>query len=247
VRVLNDAPALTLARVAVRYGSFNALTDVSFTVGRGELVAVVGPNGAGKSTLFKAITGSVRHSGDVAFGEEVCHHRRGRTHAAFIPQRSDVNLDFPILVHEVVMLGRRRFLRLGQRPRARDREAVHRALELVGLHDKRQRPLGSLSGGQIQRVFIARALAQEADVFLLDESLSGVDTPTTEMLLGLFTDLAESGASLLVSTHDLSLARRRFRRCLAVNRRLVADGDPEQCLTGDRLDVVYGASQEDVA
>jgi ABC-type Mn2+/Zn2+ transport system ATPase subunit len=135
----------------------------------------------------------------------------------------------------------------GQRPRARDREAVHRALELVGLHDKRQLPLGSLSGGQIQRVFIARALAQEADVFLLDESLSGVDAPTTEMLLGLFAELAESGASLLVSTHDLSLARRRFRRCLAVNRRLVADGDPERCLTSERLDVVYGASQEDVA
>lgn len=243
VAAVRDDAALTLQGVGVRYGSFTALADVSCTIRRGELVAVVGPNGAGKSSLFRAVAGVVPHAGHVAFGGEVCHHRRGRTHAAFIPQRSDVNVDFPIRVGEVVMLGRRRFLRLGRRPRAVDREAVSAALEQVGLADHHDRPLGSLSGGQIQRVFLARALAQEADVLLLDESLSGVDTPTTEALVSLFVTLAEGGAALLVATHDLALARARFARCLAINGRLVADGVPLHCLRGAQLDAVFGSAR----
>ncbi|MBM3675668.1 MAG: metal ABC transporter ATP-binding protein [Actinobacteria bacterium] len=239
---LTRAVALRLEDVGVRYGGFTALTGVSCSIGSGELVAVVGPNGAGKSTLFRAVAGLVPHSGTVAFGGEICHHRRGRMHAAFIPQRSDVNLDFPIRVAEVVMLGRRRFLRLGQRPRRIDRDAVSLALEQVNLADRRDRPLGSLSGGQIQRVFLARALAQEADVLLLDESLSGVDRPSTESLVTLFEELAAAGTTLLVSTHDLALARGRFARCLAINGRLVADGPPRACLSDRELEAVFGST-----
>lgn len=247
MRRVNDAPrdhpVLRLTGVGVTYPpATEALVDVTFQVDVGELIAVVGPNGAGKSTLFKAISGLVNHHGPVELCGNHCHHQRDRLGAAYIPQRSDLDVDFPITVGQLVLAGRRRFLRLGQRPGPRHRQAAHDALERVGLADLRRRPLGTLSGGQMQRAFLARALAQEAHLILLDEALSGVDEPRTEALLDLFADLAASGTSLLVATHDLSLARRRFSRCIAVNRRLVADGPPGQALDPDHIEATFGTA-----
>lgn len=236
-----DHPILQLTGVGVTYPpATQALIDVSFQVDVGELIAVVGPNGAGKSTLFKAISGLVDHHGSVEMCGNHCHHQRDRLEAAYIPQRNDLDIDFPITVSQLVLAGRRRFLHLGQRPSKRHRQAAHEALERVGLADLRRRPLSTLSGGQLQRAFLARALAQEAHLILLDEALSGVDEPHTEALLDLFADLAASGTSLLVATHDLSLVRRRFSRCLAVNRRLVGDGPPGQALGPDRIEATFG-------
>lgn len=238
-----DHPILQLTGVGVTYPpTTEALVDVTFQVDVGELIAVVGPNGAGKSTLFKAISGLVNHHGSVELCGNHCHHQRDRLAAAYIPQRSDLDVEFPITVGQLVLAGRRRFLRLGQRPGQRHRQAAHDALERVGLADLRRRPLGTLSGGQMQRAFLARALAQEAHLILLDEALSGVDEPRTEALLDLFADLASSGTSLLVATHDLSLARRRFSRCLAVNRRLVGDGPPGQALDPDHIEATFGTA-----
>jgi ABC-type Mn2+/Zn2+ transport system ATPase subunit len=233
---------LEVTGLGVRYGERQALRDVSFAVGGGELVAVVGPNGAGKSTMFKAICGLVNHEGIVEVNDVHCHDRTDRMDLAYIPQRTEHDLGFPITVFELVLAGRRRFRRWWQSPSVTDRTAALEALHRVRLPDVADRALTELSGGQLQRAFLARALAQEASVVLLDEALSGVDQPTTEDLLDLFRALATEGTTLLVATHDLALARRRFDRCLAVNGTLRADGAPDDVLSLAVLDTVFGSA-----
>lgn len=230
------------SHLTVRYGAHVVLHDVSFDVGRGELVAVIGPNGAGKSTMFRALSGLVAHDGDVELLGHRCHHQRDRMGAAYIPQRADVDLGFPITVGQLALGGRRRFLRTGQRPGPQHREAATAALQRVGLAGLADRPIGRLSGGQVQRAFLARALAQEAQLLLLDEALAGVDQPRAESLLDLFDELRQDGATLLVATHDLGLTRRRFDRCLSLNTRLVADGPPAKVLTGPMLEATFGSA-----
>lgn len=236
------APVLAVRDLSVRYPDGHvALRDTGFDVGAGELVAVVGPNGAGKSTLFRAVTGLLPHGGTVELGGVHCHHRRDRMGAAYIPQRADLDPAFPITVGQLVVGGRRRFLTFGRRPGPAHRAAALAAMERVGVDRLADRPLSTLSGGQAQRAFLARALAQEAHVLLLDECLSGVDQPRTEQLLDLFTSLRDAGTTLLVATHDLALARRRFDRCLAINGRLVADGFPSAVLDGRVLEELFGS------
>lgn len=233
---------LSVDRLGVSYDDVVALAEVTFEAGAGETIAVIGPNGAGKSSLFRAIVGLVPHRGAVALNGAHCHHQRDRMCAAYIPQRSDVDMNFPITVGQLVLSGRRRFVPFGRRPRQTDREAALECMQRVGVDDLAGRPIGTLSGGQAQRAFLARALAQEAHVLLLDEALSGVDQPRTEQLLDVFNALRDDGVTLLVATHDLALARRRFDRCLAINRRLVADGDPQTVLGGSELDAVFGSA-----
>ncbi len=234
-------PILEVRDLGVHYGERHALHDVSFAVGSGELIAVIGPNGAGKSTMFKAICGLVNHDGVVEVNGVHCHDHTDRMDLAYIPQRNDSDLHFPITVGELVLAGRRRFRRWYQRPTATDRAAAQAALERVQLDGAGDRALTELSGGQLQRAYVARALAQEASVVLLDESLSGVDQPSTLELLDVFESLAGQGTTLLVATHDLALAKRRFTRCLAVNGTLRGDGTPTSVLTGDTLDATFGS------
>jgi ABC-type Mn2+/Zn2+ transport system ATPase subunit len=226
--------------VAVSYGDTRALLYSSFSVTAGELVAVVGPNGAGKSTLFKALAGFVDHEGDVVVHGEHCHHLE-RKAIAYIPQQSDLDLRFPITVSEVVMAGRRRFHNGRMRATQHDHATVASCLEQVDLAGTESRSLSTLSGGQVQRVLLARALAQEADVLLLDEALSGVDTRHTDELISLFSTLCARGTSVLVSTHDLGLVRSRFTRCLTVNGRVLGDGTPTVELSGDKLERLFGS------
>lgn len=227
---VGDEPALAVRALGVRYGAATALRDVDLAVEPGELVALVGPNGAGKTSLLRAVLGLVPYDGDV-----VVHARR----CAFVPQRQDVDLDFPITAEQVALVGRRPFRRLWARPSEADRRAARRALARVGLDGFERRTLAELSGGQVQRAFLARALAQEADVLLLDEPLAGVDATTSGALLDLFERLAGDGAALLVSTHDLPLARERFPRCVALRGRVVGDGDPRDVLSADGLERLY--------
>ena len=234
-------PALAVVGLGVRFGRREVLAAVGFSVGRGELVAVVGPNGAGKSTLFRAICGLVDHSGQVTLGGIRCHHHRDRMPTAFIPQRSTFDPDFPITVEELVLSGRRRFGRWWSRPAAADRRAADRALSIVHLTGRERDPAGILSGGQLQRALLARALAQEAEILLLDETLSGVDSPTTTELLALFRRITDEGNTMLVATHDLAVARRHFDRCLALNGRLVADGPSALVLDGAALEATFGS------
>ena len=233
---------LEAVNVAVSYGDTRALSSSSVAVGGGELVAVVGPNGAGKSSLFRALAGFVDHDGDVVVHGRHCHHLE-RQAIAYIPQRSDLDVRFPITVGEVVSAGRRRFHAGRMRRTANDAERVAACLAQVDMAGSEKKSLSTLSGGQVQRILLARALAQEADVLLLDEALSGVDTRHTDELVSLFTGLCANGTSVLVSTHDLSLVRRRFDRCLTVNGSVLGDGAPSDELSGERLEQLFGAAR----
>lgn len=231
---------LEAANLAVRYDDTVALGSSSFSVSAGEMIAVVGPNGAGKSSLFKALAGFIDHEGDVVVHGAHCHHLE-RQAIAYIPQQSDLDIRFPITVGDVVLAGRRRFHGARMRRTSADSAHVAACLAQVDLVGAENRSLSTLSGGQIQRVMLARALAQEADVLLLDEALSGVDSRHTDDLVSLFDDLCANGTSILVSTHDLSLVRRSFTRCLTVNGRVLGDGSPAVELDGIRLDSLFGA------
>ena len=241
---MSDNPVLQAVDLAVSYGDVRALSYSSFSVHAGELVAVVGPNGAGKSTLFKALAGFVDHEGDVVVHGEHCHHLE-RKAIAYIPQQSDLDLRFPITVSEVVMAGRRRFHSRRMRATSIDTTTVASCLEQVDLAGAASRSLATLSGGQVQRVLLARALAQEADVLLLDEALSGVDTRHTDDLISLFTTLCSRGTSVLVSTHDLGLVRSRFTRCLTVNGKVLGDGAPEIELASEKIERLFGSTSSD--
>ena len=231
-------PVLRAVDLSVSYGDVVALSASSFDIARGELVAVVGPNGAGKSSMFKALAGFVDHGGEVVLNGEQCHHLE-RQAIAYIPQQSDIDVRFPITVAEVVMAGRRRFHGRRMRPTRADALFVEECLAQVDLAGSGDSTLATLSGGQVQRVLLARAIAQEADVLLLDEAMSGVDLRHTDDLLSLFADLCANGTSVLVSTHDLPLVRRRFGRCIAVNGAVLGDGDPAAHLDGPHLERLF--------
>ena len=232
------ARVLRAVDLSVSYGPTVALAPSSFDIAPGELVAVVGPNGAGKSSLFKALAGFVDHGGEVVLNGEHCHHLE-RQAIAYIPQQSDIDVRFPITVSEVVMAGRRRFHGRRMRPGRQDALRVEECLAQVDLAGTGDRTLGTLSGGQVQRVLLARAIAQDADVLLLDEAMSGVDARHTAELLSLFSGLCTNGTSVLVSTHDLALVRAEFGRCITVNGRVLGDGDPAVELDGARLERLF--------
>lgn len=237
-----DAPVLRVEQLGVAYGQRTVLHDVSFEAGPGELIGVIGPNGAGKSSLFKGICGLVNHTGTVLVNGVHCHDHTERMDIAYIPQRNDSDLTFPITAGELVLTGRRRFHSWFTRPGRADRAAAAAALADVGLPDVGDSTLTELSGGQLQRVYVARALAQEATIVLLDEALSGVDQPSTASLFELFDQLVARGTSLLVATHDLAVARRRFGRLLAINGTLRADGSPAEVLAEAVLDTTFGSA-----
>ena len=204
----------------------------------GERIAVVGPNGAGKSTLFKVVAGVLQpNAGEVnIFGSRP----RGHVCIAYIPQRSQVDWNFPVSVADVVMMGRSAKLGPLNWPHKKDWEYVQHALETVELSDLAARQIGQLSGGQQQRMFIARALAQEAELMLMDEPLTGLDTPSQEGLLTLLDTLRDQNVTVMVATHDLDQAARHFDRIMLLNHRIIAFDAPQQVLHTDNLLQAYG-------
>lgn len=232
------APSLVVDRLSVRYNGHIALQDLTFDLPAGKRLAVVGPNGAGKTTLFNAIAGMHRpDSGKVRiFG----HPPGGDTCIAYVPQRSQIDWKFPVTAAEVVMMGRIREIGPLRWPSRRDWAAVRGALERVGLGDAAGRSLGELSGGQQQRVLLAQALAQEAELVLLDEPFTGLDFPSLEDLFAILDDLRDAGVTELIATHDLNLAAERFDTVMLVNRSLIAIGPPVGVLTRENLMAAYG-------
>ena len=230
---------IRLEDVSAGYGTKAALEDVHLEVPAGSLLAVVGPNGAGKSTLLKVVAGLLRPwSGSV----EVLGEPPGRAahRIAYVPQAEMVDWQFPVTVEDVVTMGR--YPRLGwvKRPGAVDRQAVADALEQVGMADHRRTQIGSLSGGQRRRVFLARALAAEPDLFLLDEPVTGVDATTQEDLMDILEDQAKRGRTVVATTHDLACAAQRFQRVAGVNRTVVAQGPASLILDPEVLAKIYG-------
>ncbi len=233
-----NKPILDVQHVSVRYDGRAALEEITFHLHAGERIAVVGPNGAGKSTLFKVVAGVLQpNAGEVnIFGSRPYVH----VCIAYIPQRSQVDWNFPVSVADAVMMGRSAKLGLLNWPHKKDWEHVHRALEIVELSDLAERQIGQLSGGQQQRMFIARALAQEAELMLMDEPLSGLDTPSQEGLLNLLDTLRSQNVTVMVATHDLDQAARHFDRIMLLNRRIIAFDVPQQVMHTDHLAQAYG-------
>lgn len=228
-----------LSGVSAGYGERVALEHVSVAVEPGTLLAVVGPNGAGKSTLLKLMAGLVQPwTGRI----QVLGAPAGREarRVAYVPQAELVDWAFPVTVEDVVMMGR--FPRLGfaRRPGADDRRAVREALEQVQMEGHLRTQVGRLSGGQRRRVFLARALAAEPDLFLLDEPVTGIDATTQELLMDLLEAQASRGRTVVATTHDLACAAQRFHRVLAINRTIVADGPSHLVLDADVLAAAYG-------
>src|SRR5512134_1181411 len=239
-----NEPILDVQHITVRYNGRVALEEITFHLHEGERIAVVGPNGAGKSTLFKVISGVLSPgTGEVnIFGSRP----RGHICIAYIPQRSQVDWNFPVTVADVVMMGRSAKLGPFNWPHKKDWEYVHHALETVELSDLAARQIGQLSGGQQQRMFIARALAQEAELMLMDEPLTGLDTPSQEGILELLDKLKKEKVTVMVATHDLDQAATHFDRIMLINHSIVSFGTPDTVLHTDNLLKAYGGKLKPV-
>lgn len=233
------AAAIRLSGVAAGYGERVALESVDLQVPTGSLLAVVGPNGAGKSTLLKVMAGLLQPwQGEV----ETLGAPPGRQakRIAYVPQAEAVDWDFPVTVGDVVMMGRYPGLGRLRRPGPADHRAVHDALGQVDMVQHRGTQIGQLSGGQRRRVFLARALAAEPDLFLMDEPVTAIDATTQEELMDLLESVATGGRTVIATTHDLACAAARFQTVLAINRRIIAHGPASLILDPALLAQTYG-------
>lgn len=236
------ADGLEVEGVTVTYrNGHTALIDASFSIPTGTIAALVGVNGSGKSTLFKAIMGFVplaQGAVSVLGGGAAAALKRNLV--AYVPQAEDVDWNFPVLVQDVVMMGRYGHMNWLRMPTKRDRQMVDAALERVGMSAYRTRQIGELSGGQKKRVFLARALAQEGQVILLDEPFTGVDVKTEEQIIALLRDLRDEGRVMLVSTHNLGSVPEYCDRAILINRTVLASGLTADVFTQANLEQAFG-------
>lgn len=230
---------LAIRGLTVSYGGKPAVFSVDVCFQPGQMTAIVGPNGAGKSTLLKAALGIIRPlSGQVTSHGRPLGERRARI--AYVPQRASVDWDFPARVCDVVMMGLYRELGLLGRVRGAHRARVRACLERVGMVEFAGRQIGQLSGGQQQRVFLARALAQEADLYLLDEPLAGVDAATERAIIGVLKDLKAAGRTVVAVHHDLATVPEYFDRVFLINTTAIAEGPVAEVFTPAHLQAAYG-------
>lgn len=233
-----EAPALSVSGMTVAYDRKPVLWDVSFSARAGAIAAVVGPNGAGKSTLLKAALGLVPALAGqtLIFGRPLSEMR---SRVAYMPQRTAVDWDFPATALDVVMMGLYAELGFLRWPGARHRQKALDCLEAVDMAAFAHRQIGQLSGGQQQRVFMARALAQAADVYLMDEPFAGVDAATEAVILKTLKTLASSGKCVIVVHHDLDTVRAIFDDVLLINRQVVASGPIETAMSEEAVRKTY--------
>lgn len=238
----HDHPALDVHRLAAGYsGERHAIHEVSFTIQAGERVAVIGPNGAGKSTLFKAIVGVIPFKmGHISIYGEDC--RSSHSYVGYVPQKGDIDWSFPVTVYDVVMMGRARQMGWWPWPRYNDRQAVQNLLKQLSLTHLANRQIGELSGGQQRRVFIARALAQETRVLLMDEPFTGVDTTAEQEIMQALELLAEQNITILLATHDMGKAATHFDKLLLLKQTIIAYGEPADVLKPETLRQAYGGA-----
>ncbi|WVT72935.1 manganese/iron ABC transporter ATP-binding protein [Sinorhizobium chiapasense] len=228
------------ATVTYRNG-LRALRDATFEIPTGTISALVGVNGSGKSTLFKAIMGFARLSrGEISIlGRSVPEALR-KNLVAYVPQAEEVDWNFPVLVEDVVMMGRYGHMNMLRIPKRADHEAVEAALARVGMSDYRKRQIGELSGGQKKRVFLARALAQDGKVILLDEPFTGVDVKTEDAIIRLLIGLRDEGRVMLVSTHNLGSVPEFCDRTVLLKNTVLAYGPTETTFTRENLELAFG-------
>jgi ABC-type Mn2+/Zn2+ transport system ATPase subunit len=230
---------LTVQDLSAGYNGQRAIESLTFDVYQGERVGIIGPNGAGKSTLFKALVGLLPHQGAISIRGASC--RASHTMIAYVPQHQAIDWNFPVNVWDVVMMGRARQIGYILPPRKRDREAVREALERVGMWAYHKRQIGELSGGQRRRVFVARALAQQASVLLLDEPFSGVDASAEGDIFQVLDVLREEGIAVLLATHNLVQAATHYDKLMMLNEgRMLAFGTPSEIYNPRNLGETFG-------
>lgn len=231
--------ALEVEELSVSYHQTAVLWDISFALPAGKFIGIVGPNGAGKSTLLKALLGLTPPlSGSVRFFGSTLEKVRKKV--AYVPQRSSVDWDFPMTAYDLVMMGRFSQMGLLKWASKADKEATLKSLQLVEMEDLAHRQIGQLSGGQQQRLFIARALVQDADLFLLDEPFAGIDLATEKTLLNLFSKLKAQGKTIIMVHHDLITAQKVFDWLILLNTCLIAAGPTNDVLNSQNLAKTYG-------
>ena len=233
---------ISAQNVTVTYrNGHTALRDASFAIPRGTVTALVGVNGAGKSTLFKAIMGFVPASrGEIRLLGKTVKQALRENLVAYVPQSEEVDWSFPVLVEDVVMMGRYGHMGFLRRPSAADHAAVDQALARVNMQDYRHRQIGELSGGQRKRVFLARALAQDGQVILLDEPFTGVDVKTEDQIIALLRELRDEGRVMLVSTHNLGSVPEFCDRTVLIKGTVLDHGPTETTFTPENLKKAFG-------
>lgn len=235
----HETKAIQVTDLTVAYQETPVLWDIDLDVPPGVLLSIVGPNGAGKTTLIKAILGLVRP----AAGNVLIYNKPyavQRKIVGYVPQRGSVDWDFPTNVLDVVMMGRYGALGWVKRPGKLDRELAMQAIEKVGMEKYITRQISQLSGGQQQRVFLARALVQDATIYLMDEPFQGVDATTERAIIALLQELRENGKTVVVVHHDLQTVADYFDWVMLLNIRRIASGPVEETFTSDNLRKTYG-------
>ncbi|WP_235297512.1 metal ABC transporter ATP-binding protein [Portibacter marinus] len=231
---------ISIKGLSVSYERKRVLSNIFLEIKKGAIYGVVGPNGAGKSTLFKSILQLIDISAGVimVLGEDI---EEVRKRIAYVPQKDDVDWNFPALVNDIVLMGRYPHKKVFQWLNKEDQHIADEAMSELDILDLKNRQIGELSGGQQQRVFLARAMAQEAEIFLLDEPFVGVDMTTEEKIIKTLKRLAGTGKTMLVVHHDLSTVEEYFDHVILINQRLIAEGPTAQMFTQENISKTYGA------
>jgi len=230
--------AIKIFDLTVSYDLKPVLWDIDLEIPLGALVAIVGPNGAGKSTLIQAILGLVKKvSGEVSFLDQP--YKNVQKRIAYVPQRGSVDWDFPTTVFDVVLMGRYGHVGWIKRPGKKDKDKTIEALEKVNMLEFRDRQISELSGGQQQRVFLARALVQEADIYLMDEPFVGVDAKTEKAIVTLLKELKNNNKTVVVVHHDLQTVKEYFDYVVLLNRKIIAFGLVEDVFTDELVKTTY--------
>jgi manganese/zinc/iron transport system ATP- binding protein len=231
---------IIIRNVTVAYDKTPVLWDIDLCLPKGEMIAIIGPNGAGKSTLFQAILDFIKP----ITGEIQCFDlaiKEVRKKIAYIPQRSSIDWNFPTTVLEVAIMGRYRKFRWLPWERQVDIDAAQKILAMLGLDLFQNRQINQLSGGQKQRLFLARALLQEADLYLLDEPFAGVDATTEKMMMEIFTSLQNAGKTICIVHHDLHSVEKYFNYTVILNTRIVAAGPTSEVFNFENVQKAFGS------
>lgn len=222
----------------VHYSNKLALEDVTISIPTGQITGIIGPNGAGKSTLVKSMLGLIDYQGTVSFGKNKLEDIQ--KDIAYVEQRQDLDLTFPINVFDMVLLGTYPELGLIKRPGKKEKRLAKEALEIVDMQEYSEHQISELSGGQLQRVFIARAIAQQPEWFFLDEPFVGIDVVSEEVIIGVLKKLRDQGKSMVIVHHDLSKVTKYFDHLVMLNKKVIADGPVDQVFTKKYLGNIYG-------
>lgn len=237
--------AIQVNQLSVNYSGKEVLQDINLTIPSGQITGIIGPNGAGKSTLLKSLLNLTDHKGNVSFGDKSLEQLQ--KNIAYVEQRQDLDLSFPINVFDTVLLGTYPKLGLIKRPGKKEKQLAEMALETVDMQAYSQRQISELSGGQLQRVFIARAIAQQPDWFFLDEPFVGIDVVSEEVIVNVLKKLRDEGKSMVIVHHDLSKVTEYFDYLIMLNKIKIADGPVKEVFEKNNLSSAYGTNFIDLA